>query len=330
MRWEDLGARARGLATHLIPGPLLEELVLSPDLPALATRFNQLRIGDSPSGPDPASLELQARREAARRLKVLFRWLGSRAPVLAVILDDEDRRSIRAMLRGAIAGIPAASRLSGLIPTPSLPERALEELAARGKISEIVTLLTLWHHPFATALGGQTEAADLTRVELALLQAYAARASHAAPAGGSVVRDFVAETIDLLNAESALVLAAGGAEVRPEEAFVPGGRSLDRAAFLDAASRERAEAAARIAVALRGSGFGRAFRPGSAGPSEAELLGIRIRAWHRRARRSPLGPAPVLEYLLRLRAQVLDLRALIWSNALGMPPELRRGLLVAR
>jgi uncharacterized protein (DUF1501 family) len=60
-------------------------------------------------------------------------------------------------------------------------------------------------------------------------------------------------------------------------------------------------------------------------PSQLEraLLADRIEALGREAREDPLGPAPVLRYFLRLRAQVIALRAAIWGAALAAPPAVR-------
>ena len=49
-------------------------------------------------------------------------------------------------------------------------------------------------------------------------------------------------------------------------------------------------------------------------------------AQRRSARHDPLGAAPVLAYVLRLRAQVVALRGYLWGVALGVPPAApRRG-----
>ena len=49
------------------------------------------------------------------------------------------------------------------------------------------------------------------------------------------------------------------------------------------------------------------------------MLLYRIAAMHAAERRDPAGPASVLEFGLRLRAEAVDLRRLIWGVALGAP-----------
>ncbi len=333
-QWGDVNARAHGLGTHLLSHDRLAGLADAPDLTALGARLADAGVPPSAEGaPTAAALELAARREAARRLRVLARWLGGRTALLAVVFDEEDCRSIRAILRGAAAGIAAAARLGGLIPTTSLPERALEELAARTNPREVAMLLALWRHPFGAPLLAVTDAEhpDLARMELALHRCFAARAVRGARRGGKALRAYVAETLDLLNVSAALLLVGGEHELRLDEVFVDGGAALTRAVWLRAASAPGpAEAASLLAAAWRTPGFADAVRLAGRDPHRSEqlLLQSRLRTWHHRARQDPLGAAPVLEYLLRLRAQLLQLRVLVWATALGMPPAQRADCLL--
>lgn len=332
IRWEDLTARVRGLSGHLLTREALEDLATKSDLPALANGLAAYAPGLGEHGADPAELELAARREATRRLQILGRWLGPRQRVMAVFLDDEDRRSLRAIIRGAVAGTGREARLSGLIPTPALPERVLEELAGQASPAAIAGLLVAWKHPFGSALFTATRDGqpDLTRIELVLHRAYAEQARRGAKRGGSLLVEYVTETIDLLNAEAALMLASGDQEIPLEEAYLEGGRVLTRDIFRrTAAAASPREAWQVLQPVFRKStlaaGFAAAELPGS---FEAGVLAARVAFWHRKARVAPVGAAPVIEYLLRLRAQVLQLRTLVWGAALGMPPSTRKQLLL--
>jgi len=140
--WGDLNARARGLATHLASRPTLEQLAESPTLAALARDCVATGVLPAePEQPAPFAFELAFRRVAALQLKTLIRWMGPRTEALRFLLEDEDRRSLRALLRGAAAGVAAETRLAGLIPTPSLPERLLTELARQPRCRDAVALL---------------------------------------------------------------------------------------------------------------------------------------------------------------------------------------------
>lgn len=327
VRWEDLDARARGLGTHLLGRQKLEELAQAADLAELAVDLERAGYTPGPAARgSPAALEAAVRRGAAARLRVLIRWAGERVRLLAALFEDEDRRSLRALLRGAVAGAPPESRLAGLLPTPELPERALRELARQPTPAAVADLLTAWGNPYGPPLREEASRPhpDLFHLESLLGREYAGRAVAASREGGRELSLFVREGIDLENAASALLLAGAGADVDPASCFLPGGRLLSVEPFLAAATAgDRREAARRLAHAFRRTPYAEVFRRRhpETGSLEAGLLAARLRKQAEAARRRPLGPAPLLAYLLRLRAEVMDLRRLLWGVALGAPRE---------
>jgi vacuolar-type H+-ATPase subunit C/Vma6 len=322
-RWDTLNARARGLRTHLLSRGDLERLGQSADLPALA---DGLRAAGFPITDadrfSPAALELAVRRRAGAQLATLARWAGPRAAAAALLYDDEDRRNLRAILRGAADGAAAPLRLAGTIPTPSLPERALEELARQPTPRAVAALLVAWRHPLGAPLLAAVGAghADLLRLEVVLSRHFTERAVRLAQ--GGPLLEFVRETIDVENALAALVLAERSADVTPKDAFLRGGSRIDIAAFEEAIATGTATGAgARLARAF---GESRLAGPlaragGDGGAAEAALLRARLAAQRGAARRDPLGPAPLLVFVLALRAEADDLRRLIWGLALDAP-----------
>jgi vacuolar-type H+-ATPase subunit C/Vma6 len=330
-RWEDLDARARGLSTHLLDRVLLDRLARVPDVGSLAEELRRAGFPLPEEGAaSAAALDLAVRRTAAARLALLARWCGPRAAALTVVFEDEDRRSLRAILRGAVQQAPAEARLAGLIPTPALPERALEELARQPDAAAVAALLTAWKHPYGPALLRAAAAAaepDLLRLEIAVNRRYAERAVAGARRAGrnGLLAAYVADQIDLENAWAALVLAGAKPELPLAEAYLPGGRRVTPAVFeLAVAAVDAAAAAQRLAAAFVGSPLVAAFRSVKAEGAELAgleeaVLGIQVRRMAAEQRRAPLGPAPVLAYALRLRAEVTDLRRIIWGVALGAP-----------
>jgi vacuolar-type H+-ATPase subunit C/Vma6 len=141
-------------------------------------------------------------------------------------------------------------------------------------------------------------------------------------AQGGPLLEFVRETIDVENALAALVLAERSADVTPKDAFLRGGSRIDIAAFEEAIATGTATGAgARLARAF---GESRLAGPlaragGDGGAAEAALLRARLAAQRGAARRDPLGPAPLLVFVLALRAEADDLRRLIWGLALDAP-----------
>jgi vacuolar-type H+-ATPase subunit C/Vma6 len=328
-RWEDLTARTRGLATHLVTPVQLEALARAPDLDSLRDAFRALGLLVPEAGTATAEqLELSVRRAAAARLRTLTRWAGARKALLAVVFEDEDRRSLRAMLRGAVQGATPEERLGGLIPTPALPERALGELARLPTTGAVAALLAAWGSPYGLALLPEATAAhpDLLTLEYRLSRAFVIRALQGARAARSrQLVEFVRDTVDLENAGTAFVLAGTERETSPGLAFLDGGRRLPLAAFLDAAAAPDAqEAGRRLAAAFRPDPMAATLEHHAGDPAALEeaILRQRIVTLHARAWWDPMGPAAVLGYILQLRAEVLDLRRTIWGVALRVPPRL--------
>lgn len=336
--WSDIGARARGLATHLLPRVEFERLAARGDEIALAVALGDLGYRIPPAVMPLAALELAVRRRAAAALGVLARWMGTRAPLLAVVFEDEDRRALRAILRGALQGAPPEARLAGVIPTPSLPERALGTLAALPSAQQIAALLAAWRHPYGEPLLAEAREAqpDPLWLDLAVNRTFARRAGAAARRGrgGAELKAYVAHTIDVENTMAALILAQQAGEIEPAECFLEGGRRLDRASFLEAVREQDWRAACvRFAAAFAGTRLGgilgaRAKERELAG-LEIEIVGALIAELRHRARVEPLGPAPVLGFALRLRAEVMNLQRVIWGAALHASPEVVGAGLVA-
>ncbi len=324
--WDDLTARSRGLGTHLLPRAELEALARISDPAALAAALRRAGVLTTAEREVPgwADLEAGVRHWAASLLAILARWAGPRSAALPLVYDDEDRRSLRAITRGAMEHAAPERRLAGLIPTPALPERALQTLAALSSVTRIAALLAAWRHPYAAALAPFTAAVDvdLFAVELALDRAAAAAAVRAARrARHRALRDLVAADIDLRNVVTALVVAGGGHDTSPDACFLPGGHRIDAERFHRAATAPDASAAAAIlatafdapaAALLRAGG-------GDAVVTEREMRRRQLDALRRAVRRQPLGPSSVVWFALRLRAQVIDLDRIIWSAALGAP-----------
>ncbi len=323
-RWEDLATRARGLGTHLLDRAAIASLVAAESVEALGAALHGYGYPVPEAGVTADALELAVRRHAGSRLRVLARWAGNRSALLAVVFEDEDRRSLRAIVRGAVQGAPAELRLAGLIPTPALPERALRELAAQPSPGAVAVLLTAWGNPFGPALLREAKAAqpDLLAIESRLNVTFAQRALAGARATESgLVVDYVRDTIDLENAMAALILSAGEADAAGKRTFVEGGRRLPLPTFLAAiAARDPGAAGRRLAAAFRPTPLAAAFERGTDASSiEEQLLRTRIAMLRTAERRDPAGPASVLGFVLRVHAEMFDVRRAIWGLMLGAP-----------
>lgn len=327
-RWEAVNARARGLRTHLLSRVQITALTDVPDLRTLVARLVSLGFPVAETvEPTAADLELAVRRRAAADLAVLARWTGGRPEITALLYDEEDRRSIRALVRGAVERIPAEQRLAGLIPTPGLPERALGELARAPTAAAVAALLVAWQHPCGPALADAARAVepDLFQFEQALGRAVAARLTAIGRRAHGLVQSYVQDSIDVENALAAIALAAAPRDVKARDALLHGGRGVTLELFLRAIATGDATAAARTLAAALGTGplaTGLGTHAETPAALEDGILAARLAGLRDATRQDPLGPAPLLSFALALRAQSRDLHRVIWGVALGAPPPL--------
>ena len=104
--WEELIARVCGRAAHLVGRRRLIELARAGDLVRMVSLLEEAygsSLGVAP-GSTPLQTELAVRRAAAFHLATLARWSRRHPDLLTPFFLDEDRRSVRALLRGAAAG----------------------------------------------------------------------------------------------------------------------------------------------------------------------------------------------------------------------------------
>ena len=143
--------------------------------------------------------------------------------------------------------------------------------------------------------------------------------------------EYVGQVIDLMNAWSALLHFAERDPRIVELTFVEGGQWLTRRVFeqlMDVASREDVEK--QLAWELRSSALAHVFRPGLDEIAELESAALRAQiAWQNRSMRiDPSSAAPVIGFVIELRAQVLSMRRIIWGVALRAPAALIQGDMV--
>lgn len=329
MFFGDLNTRARGLRTHLLKPVDWDRLAQCSGLVALQRELNALGLAPGSEPATPQALERAVRLHAASQIAVLARWSDRpRREALAVLFEDEDRRSVQAIVRGAEQGVPSDTRLSGLVPTNTLSERALHALATQPTSKGVVRMLARWRHPLAPrlveAIG--TPHPSLLDIELALHRAFAERASKQAKAGGPLLRQYVAQLIDVTNAFSALLHFNEGSTKLAGQLYVPGGEILgpDQLARLLSCQR-LSDVENELAALFHRAPLGMAFQESRGDLSRLDLAVLQAQiAWQGRAARiDPECPAPTIGFTAELRQQVFGLQKVIWGVALRAPPALR-------
>ena len=324
MPWIDLVARARGLGNELLGRDRLRALAGCADLPTLAQGLREMSYPVPLEGDrDPILLDRQTRRVAADRLRVLARWADRRVPLLAPLIEDEDRRSLRAIVRGVLGAVPVESRTSSLIPTPALPEAALTELAEQTSVAALATLLTSWGSAYGSALMSEAhrQHPDAFALQTAIDRVFFTHASRAARKVGEPLRRYVRLMIDLENAWTALAAAAGQLERDAQSLFIEGGEGVTRDRY-----REMTEASAptpALTLLLRDSKDELLTRSLTMRQqwwsAEDGALTALLMHYRQSVRLHPLAADTVILYLLRVRAEVRDLSRIVWSIMLDVP-----------
>lgn len=307
-----IAARARGLATTVASADALAAIARANGPGELAAALARADLrADLRGGPVTGdSVERIASERAARDLAVLARWSDAIAPLQL----DEDRRSLRALVRGLTSGAPTTSRLLAAIPTAQLPARALAELAALATIEELALALARRRHPLAAALAGARSPVDPLDAELQLTRRFAGLAH----ARDRALRTYLAQLIDAENAGAALLIAARGTGIDLDRAFAPGGALIGRGVFAAAAADSLDAGRARLAAALAGTPLAAAlFQPAPAALEDAALA-WQLATQARLRRSDPLGLAPAIHVVLRRRDEARHLRRAAWRVAMGV------------
>jgi vacuolar-type H+-ATPase subunit C/Vma6 len=322
--WSDVVVRTKGLSAHLLKPVQVTPLCTAMNVGVLGAQMAAMDLVPTPpagTSLDEHDLELALRRRAGARLRIIARWAGPRLRHLAPLYDDEDRRALRALVRGAVAGAPPDERLRGLIPTVALPVRALEQLSRAGDLGAMGALLLAWRHPFGAAVADEAarQTPDLFRLETAITRTFAERARRVSRGAGAAMRLFVRRSIDLENLWAALVVAGHKPDADPAAMFVEGGAIVTIADMkLAADSGDPDTLAAALAPRVHRTPLAAALyaAPRPADEAALEALVVEFKSL---ARSEPLGLAPVIHFALRQRAELRALLRIIWSVAMGIP-----------
>jgi vacuolar-type H+-ATPase subunit C/Vma6 len=307
----ELAARARGLSSRLVPEAALRDVENARDSRALAAAHARAGAGADPAAPEVDRVVYRAR---TAELGVLARW-AAHPTALAAIELDEDRRSLRAIARGIVAGVAPERRLAGAVATSRLPDGALAELAAVPTFAALADGLAGWSHPFSRALAGLAPG-ELVELETALARAFV---EHARDTRDTAAREYVAAIADLENVAALVAVRARGRELAPAHVFLDGGGRLAVPELVELAGAPEDECRDRLARAFAGTPVATAIA--SRRPAALEDAGL---AWQlerqaRLRRREPHGMAAALYFVLRRRDEARRLRRAAWRIALGAP-----------
>jgi vacuolar-type H+-ATPase subunit C/Vma6 len=238
-------------------------------------------------------------------------------------LAFEDAAAIKTVLRGLAAGERPETIASLALPTPSIPQDALRELAAEGTVEGAIARLaarpTTLGLALASALPDFRKHPVMLRLEVPLDRAVFAEALAAAKGhseDGRILRGLVRARADLTNVATLLKLAGA------PELFIEGGALLAREQFARLAGLRAL--ALHEALAVWGERyFGKNAGAELAAPWRADRLLERAlqRAMRRWARTCPLSIAVPIAFVLDRRSEARRVRLLLRAEEFGLPLE---------
>jgi vacuolar-type H+-ATPase subunit C/Vma6 len=321
--WTDLASRVRGLGSRLVGRAELERLATSRDLVSMTAELAGTAyagVANDDTMRCAATIERDMRRAAGERLTMIAHWAGDRAALLSPVFEDEDRRNLRALTRSIAAQTPVEQRLGGLLPTAALPSPALEQLAAATCIREFAATLTSWGNSYGRVILAESlrPHPEVFLLQLAIDREYANRTLDAALHTGEPLRGYLRMQIDVENARIALAAASGELAHEPDGLFITGGDAITLDLFRTLAASTEGDARARLSRVVAGTVLA-PIVPEGRDDGDAALLTALLRDMHRTVRLEPLSLAVVLEYVLRLRAELQDLSRIVWGLAMQLP-----------
>jgi hypothetical protein len=319
----DVAVRARGLAGHLLSRSDLERLARVSASGVLARALESLGYWPAPSkgmlaGSTAEVIDAAIEHETLRRLALLGRWLGERRGLFSGVFEEQERRALRIQLRRLTTGDTHPLSHGVRQAFVGLPRRTREELERAGDIAGLVTALGRIGSPYAEPLQATLRARgeDLLGLEMALDQTFAWRALGAAKRQGGRLLSWVMDGIDLEN--------AWGAVVGQTDAYIDGGCRLSRERHATIAREtDKRKRRGQLAIVFARSSMSSVFNDPDAPLAvlETRALRARIAAERRASRIDPIGPSPILECVMRMRAERADLRRINWGIAAGLPAE---------
>jgi V/A-type H+-transporting ATPase subunit C len=319
------------MRSRLLETSQLEELLALPTLDALTqalghtpygqpiqealTRFTGVRAVD----------EALARQFHQTTTKILSFADGKPRELIEIVLMRWDLANLRVILRGKHSGRSTDEIAGNLVPAGALSEVALRELVGQPDVAGVVGALGGLDHPMAGALaeglGEYQETHDLLALELRLDRFYAAYGLRKAAGRGQseqVLRRLLESEIDATNVKTALKLQPAGQLSGADRLrfFIPGGPLVSAKLFLALADPATAEQGMQ---GLRVRGFPVRGRPDDPAGFERELDLVMMRAQTSLYRGDPLALDIVIGYLALKHNEVVNLRLIARSAALGIP-----------
>ncbi len=273
---------------------------------------------------------------AARYREILSYCEGSLRTMVSLYLQRYDVYNVKTILRGKFSGASNEEITDALVPAGEITPAKFDAVIRGEKFDDVLASLadTPYGKVAAAAAKGKT-LRNLVDIETAIDQEYFRLLVDALPANSRANRaflNFIRREVDIMNLRTLFRLrAAGVAEF--EQYMVPGGLEVkaDRAArIVRAGNDELMTEIGNLAIGSRLEGGVREWLDtGNLNPAMLALDKTLIEESDDFSHRNPLSILPIIDYILRKRREVDNLRIIATGKETDLPEDVIKELIVA-
>jgi V/A-type H+-transporting ATPase subunit C len=242
VEYDYVNARIRGMKSRLLGTPVLETLILKPDVEAVIAELGNTAYKDEIekasvqfSGIRCVEVALRKDFSAAFR-KILHLMQGEKSEkYIKILLNRWDVQNIKTILRGKKISVTADEIIECLVPAGQLDDTTLIELIKQPDVREVIDLLATWgieySRPLTRNFKEYTEKNDLAVLEYAIDKFYyenALETLRKESYDDRIIRDMIKTEIDVTNIKNVLRMIRDKIESEEADPFlIKGGAKLN-------------------------------------------------------------------------------------------------------
>ncbi len=242
VEYDYVNARIKGMKSRLLDPPVLESLILKPDVDSIIAELTNTpykeeieRATIQYSGIK--CLEVALRNDFTKAFRKILSFLkgGESEIYMKILLGRWDIQNIKTILRGKNIHMTSAEIVECLVPAGQLDDTTLMELIKQADVKAVIDLLATWGIEYAKPLTRNfkeySEKRDLSVLEYAIDKFYYENALDKLGEDtydDRIILDMITTEIDVTNIKNVLKMIRDKVENDEAEAFlIKGGFALD-------------------------------------------------------------------------------------------------------
>ncbi|MGA2161574.1 MAG: ATP synthase A1 subunit C [Methanoregula sp.] len=218
MDYGYVNARIRGMKSHLLDRPALENLIFQPDMESLIadlekTPYRDDIISAKVQYSDVLCIEYALRKNFTRTFRKILKFVkdSEAERYIRIFLHRWDVQNITTILRGKNIHVTNEEILDCLVPAGELDEATLTELIKQPDVRAVIDMLATWEIVYARPLTEHykefADSGDLAILECALDRYYYENALETVRTrsyNNALIRDILGTEIDVVNIKTIL------------------------------------------------------------------------------------------------------------------------------